>query len=397
MAQIITTLGRGGAQATVLASRDMAGHGIDVTVLAGPDDPGEGTSWDELAGGGAVVEVPALHRAVNPVADGRATAWLAAWLRANRPHVVHTHSSKAGVVGRLAAAAAGIPAVHTAHTVHGWSFAPQLAPHRGAGWGGGGKIRQAMIGAAKVNLERALARSTGALVVVTPLDRDQGLAVGVGRADQYRLVRSGVDLSAPRRGRDRRARMRAELGMAGCFVVGTVGRLVAQKDLRTLIDAYAMSTTSPGIGGGRGRLVLVGDGPERVELEARARAAGLGDEVVFCGHRADAAELVAAFDVFALPSRWEGLPRALVEAVAAGVPVVATPVGGVAELVRHGQTGTLVPPADAAALAEALRDHARRPGRYRCQAARAEAGIDGFSQERMRDALARLWFDLARS
>jgi glycosyltransferase involved in cell wall biosynthesis len=365
----------------------MADHGIEVTVLAGPDDPGEGTCWDELGAGPAVVEVPVLRRAVDPVADARAAAWLAGWLRANRPRVVHTHSSKAGVLGRLAATAAGIPAAHTAHTVHGWSFAPQL----GAGRGAGAKT----VRLAKVNLERALARMTGALVVVTPLDRAQGLAVGIGRAHQYRLIRSGVDLSAPRRGRDRRAEIRAELGIAGCFAVGTVGRLVAQKNLGTLIDAYAMART--GIGPGRGRLVLVGDGPERAYLEARARAAGLGDDVLFCGHRCDAAELVAAFDVFALPSRWEGLPRALVEAVAAGVPVVATPVGGVAELVRHDQTGTLVPVADVAALAEAMRDHALRPGRYRCQAARAEAGIDGYSQERMRDDLAQLWFDLARS
>lgn len=382
VAQLVTTLARGGAQATVLGALDVpgeAGEAVEVTVLAGRDDPGEGTHWAELLASGArVVPVGPLHRSVRPVADVAALWWLIRWLRAERPDVLHTHSSKAGVIGRLAAAAAGVPVVHT---VHGWSYVG-LTTGRGR--------RGRLVRWAVIALERWLARWTRALVVVTPLDAERGLGDGIGRPDQYRVVRSGIDLNRPRSGRAARPDLRRQQGWSDRFVVGVVSRLVVAKGIDTLVMAFARTAVPGGV------LVVVGDGPDRPRLEQLAVEAGLGPEQVrFLGARDDAAHLVAAFDLFALPSHWEGLPRTLVEAVAAEVPVVATAVGGIPELIRPGRTGTLVPVGDPAALAAVLAAAAADPGPFRAMAERAARAAEDFSVEAMRLDLAQVWRDAA--
>ncbi len=383
VAQLITTLARGGAQATVLASRQMSEHGVDVTILAGPDDPGEGTHWRELAAGrDRVIEIPTLRRALDPVADLRTLYWLVGWLRSNRPDVLHTHSSKAGVLGRVAAAMSGVPVVHT---VHGWSFAGP--GHQGLA----GRI----ITTAVVWLERLLARLSGALIVVTPLDADQGVANRIGHPDQYRVVRSGVDLDRPRSGRRRREHVREQLDVSDRFVVGTVGRLAAQKDLATLVEAFALAVGQDDDFARDATLLIVGDGPDRQALETLAERNGVADRTVFLGQRCDAAELVAAFDTFALTSRWEGLPRTLVEAMAASVPVVATPVGGIPELVRNEETGLLVDPGEPRALAVALQRLHREPELVESMTRRADDEVGEFSDQGMRQKLGLVWSELA--
>lgn len=381
VAQLITTLARGGAQATLLASRDMADHGATVTILAGLDDPGEGTYWCDLeTPDDRVVEVPILHRALHPVADIRTLYWLVRWLRSTRPDVLHTHSSKAGALGRLAAAISRVPVVHT---VHGWSFA---APGRK------GRLER-VVAKAVIALERALAHLSGALIVVTPLDIEQGLANGIGRPDQYRLVRSGVELDRPRAARHKRQELREQLGLDDSFVVGTVGRLAAQKDLGTLIEAFAIAERD-GNFEQEAVLAIVGDGPDRHRLEAQSKSAGIGQQTIFLGQRPDAAELVAAFDAFVLTSLWEGLPRTIVEAMAASVPVIATQVGGVEEIVRDGETGFLVAPGDAAGVARAISCLRRDPGVGQRVAARAGDEVNAFSAERMRHDLGLVWSEL---
>ena len=383
VAQLITTMARGGAQATVLASRDMLEHGADVTILAGRDDTGEGTHWPELDRcDGRVVSVPTLHRAPRAIADLRTLWWLIRWLKATRPDVLHTHSSKAGVLGRVAAAVSGVPVVHT---VHGWSFA---APGRN------GHLDR-LIEVGVTLLERALARLSDALVVVTPLDLEAGLAKRVGQAGQYRLVRSGVELEQPRLGRQRRDELRHELGLDDRFVVGTVGRLAAQKDLGTLVEGFAAIVERSDGFARDAVLVIVGEGPDRESLERLAESAGVHSRTVFVGHRDDAAQLVAAFDVFALTSRWEGLPRTIVEAMAALVPVVATSVGGVGEIVRDEETGILVAPGGAAEVARALGRLWADPDLGRRLAASAEHAVSEFSADRMRRDLGRVWSELA--
>jgi glycosyltransferase involved in cell wall biosynthesis len=383
VAQLITTLARGGAQATVMASRQLDHEGIEVTVLAGGEDPGEGTYWPELAGDwghpgdGSVVAVPSLRRSVAPLDDARALAWVIRWLRTERPDVIHTHSAKAGLIGRLAAAAVGIPAVHT---VHGWSFA---AP-RGETSVGSRAARRAT-----VSLERALAVASKALVVVSPLDAELGLAMNVGSIEQYHVIRSGIDLDQPRAGRRDRRAIRHELGWGPDeAIVGSVGRLAAQKDLSTLLTGFARADVDA-------RLVLIGDGPDRPMVETLAADLGIAHRVELLGSRPDAARLVAGFDVFALTSRWEGLPRALVEAMAAEVPVVTTPVGGIPELVEDGRTGLVVAVGEPEAVAAAVRAQLSDRARAEAMAERAARHIEAFSAEKMRADLARLWLQVA--
>lgn len=375
VAQIVTTLARGGAQATVLASRAMDHHDVEVTILAGSDDTGEGTYWSDVDGDGRpVVAVPRLRRSVRPIDDVLAVRWLERWLCHHRPDVVHTHSTKAGVVGRIAANRAGIPVVHT---VHGWGRAVD----------GGRRISPASI--VMQAAERALAPLARALVVVTPLDAEIGRRRRIGRPDQYRLIRSGIDLEPSlRAGRDR-SRIRAELGVDDRFVVGTVARLARQKDLSTLVEGFAAARLDEGV------LLVIGDGPLRADLMKQASSLGLDSQVRFLGARPDGARLLAAFDAFALTSRWEGLPRALVEAQAARVPVVATPVGGVAELVRDGETGLVVPVGRPDAVATALRAIADDPESAARRAVTATAGIEAFDVGRMQTDLADLWRDVA--
>lgn len=369
VAQIVTTLARGGAQATVMASVDMADRGIEVTVVSGPDVPPEGVF--DLSGH-PLVTVPDLHRAIHPVSDAAALWWLTRWLRTARPDLVHTHSSKAGLIGRVAARRAGIPVVHT---VHGWSFSPHAEPG----------LRSRTVRAGAIALERWAAGWTRTLVVVTPLDAEVGVAAGIGDPTRYRLVRSGVDLTVPRAGRAAREATRAELGLTGRFVVGTVGRLAAQKDPATLVIGFARAAVADSV------LVIVGDGPMRAEVTAVAEAAGVADRTLFLGHRDDAAGIVGTFDLFVSTARWEGLPRALIEAIAAQVPVAVTPVGGVTEVVEPGRTGRLVPVGSADAVAAAIVDVHRRPGPALRMAAQAAGGVARFDHEQMRSDLAHLW------
>ncbi len=375
--QIVTTLARGGAQATVVASAHDLDPGTEVSILTGPDSTAEGTYWGDPALASISVElVDDLVRAIRPVNDVRAVRSLIDRLRRDRPDVVHTHSSKAGVLGRLAAVAAGIPCVHT---VHGW---------------GPLDVGGAIAGRAVVAVERLLARRTAALVTVGQADLERGLELGIGRPDQYRLIRSGIDLPWPV-GPDRasghppdRNAVRAELALEGRWVVGMVGRMAAQKDQALLIEAFGAA------GMDDATLVLVGDGPTRGEIET---AAGRWPhlDIRLLGARPDGARLVAGFDVAVNASRWEGLPRTVVEAAANGVPVVATDVGATGELIRPRVSGHLVRPGHAEGLTEALLTVRSDAAATREMAAEARRMAEGFSADRMRRDLVELWHDVA--
>ena len=357
-----------------MASADMSEHGIDVTVLAGPDRTDEGSFWDRpqprRGTGPVLVEVPNLVRAVSPARDLKALWWLIRWLRTNRPDVVHTHSSKAGVLGRLAAAIAGIPC---AHTVHGWGplYADVAA----------GRLIARLV-------ERGLARLCAALVVVGRTDLRRGVAARIGTPLQYWLIRSGVDTDAVGTAADR-TRLRAELDVEDRFVIGMVARMAHPKDHATLIAAVVEADVADWT------LVLVGDVPDRAKVERLVADARVGHRVRFLGQRDDAAVVPLAFDVAVLASLWEGMPRVVVEAAAAGVPVIASDVGSIGELIEPGVSGRLVPAGRVDGLTEALTDVARRPEHHRAMAAVARQRAEVFSVQRMRNDLAGLWTGLS--
>jgi glycosyltransferase involved in cell wall biosynthesis len=221
------------------------------------------------------------------------------------------------------------------HTVHGWSFHPGLTPFRRTLY---------------VALERLAARWSDALIVVSEADRRVGLELRIGRADQYELVRSGIDVARFAGAAAARQRVRGELGIPGdAFVFGSLARLSPQKAPLDLVDAFArLASRLP-----TAHLALVGDGPLREQVETRIADSALGSRVTRTGIRRDVPELLAAFDLLVLSSRWEGLPRVLPQAMASGVPIVATSTDGATEALEGGRHGVLVPPGDPHALAEA--------------------------------------------
>lgn len=330
---VITRLVVGGAQENTLATvAGLQARGHEVVLATGPADGPEGSLLPRAyAMGLAPVIIPALVRQPSPARDAVALVRLYGLMRRHRFDVVHTHTSKAGVLGRVAAGLAKIPTV--VHTPHGHVF---------DGYFGTRATRLV------VAVERACARRTDALIAISDPCRADHLRLGVGTPEQFVTIPSGI----PSQGRGDRVDARRLLDAGpGELVLGCIGRLVPVKGQHLLLDAFArIAPRHP-----RARLVLVGDGPCRADLEARARRLHLDGIVRFTGLRDDAAALLAGFDLYAQPSLNEGMGRALAMAMTAGLPVVATQAPGPAELLgSSSDAGLLVPTGDTDALAGAL-------------------------------------------
>ncbi len=291
-----------------------------------------------------VFEVPTLVREVRPILDARAMLALWRLLRRERPAIVHTHTSKAGVVGRLAAWLARLPVV--VHTPHGHIF-----------YGYYGTVASAIIRL----LERLLAKITDRIVTLTDRGAQEHVQYRIAGAEKFATIHSGIDLTHFRSVQVDPVVKRKELGLPPEGpIVGTVGRLVPIKGQEWLLKA----APSVLIEFPEAYFVIIGDGPMLGGLGQLAAKLGIGLRVVFLGAREDVSECLAALDLFVLPSLNEGMGRVLLEAMAVGCAVVATRVGGIPDIVTDGATGLLVPPRDDRALAEAiltlLRDRSRR-------------------------------------
>jgi glycosyltransferase involved in cell wall biosynthesis len=275
---------------------------------------------------------------------------LVRWFRRLAPDIVHTHMAKAGMLGRLAGRLAGVPRL--VHTFHGHVLEGYFSPG----------VTRCFLG-----MERALARRTDRIVVVSPRIRQAILGMGIGQPDRVEAIPLGLDLQRFTSSRVDGQALRAGLGLpSGAPVLAVVGRLVPIKDHATLFAALARLAP-------RVHLLVIGDGPEGPRLAGLAQDLALSDRVHFLGWRHDLEAIVGGVDVVICCSRNEGTPVALIEAMAAGVPVVATDVGGVADVVQPGRTGRLVPPRDPAALAEAIQGVLDRPEQAAAQAAEARA------------------------
>jgi glycosyltransferase involved in cell wall biosynthesis len=329
VAHIITRLDFGGAQAnTLYTASALDRKRFDAFIVAGP-----GGILESKAEPGKLTAARHLVREINPVKDLAAFFELRALLLRLRPGVAHTHSSKAGIIGRLAAAAAGVPVV--VHTFHGFGFHPrQSFPKR---W-------------LYVLLEKICARFTDALVFVSRSNMDTARAAGIGSPGKYRLIRSGVKLAGYPAKADRAAK-RAELGLTpGDLVVLSIGNAKPQKNPRHFLEAAArLSAIHPSA-----RFVFTGGGEELEKLRAAARDRGLEKICLFTGWREDSAELLAASDIFVLTSLWEGLPRSLVEAFKTGLPAVCYRTDGVADILKDGVNGFCPEPGDLDAFCAAL-------------------------------------------
>ncbi len=315
---LITLAEVGGAQTYVAELLPGLVDEFDVVVAA----HGEGPLVDAARSAGArYVPLERLRRPVHPLRDLAGLVELVRLFRRERPDVVHANSSKAGVVGRIAAVLARVPS--RVFTVHGWAFSTTAGP----------------MSRVYLWLDRVLRPVTSLVVCVSHVDRDLGLAQRTCRADRSTVIWNAVDVrSAPRA---------ALAGDPPVFV--SVGRLQApQKDFLTLLRAVAMLPR------GSVRVEIVGDGPDRVSLLAERERLGLGEDVAFLGVRNDVPAILAGGDAFVLATTYESLPISIIEAMAAGLPVIASHVGGVPEQVLDGETGILVPPGDVDALAAAL-------------------------------------------
>ncbi len=331
---IITRLIVGGAQEnTMYTAALLYPARYKVEVLSGPQTGSEGSLIEETRQRGVPLTIyPRLLRQISPWNDLRCLIDLTRLMRRKRYTIVHTHSSKAGILGRLAARLAGVTTI--VHTVHGWSFHDYMSP----------LTRNIYIW-----LERWMARFSGALIVVAEQDIEKGLQAGIGRREQYHLVRSAIPLDEFNPASIDRAAVRQELGIApGAVVIGNVGRFSAQKNPLDWIKAAGqVGRARPQV-----RFLLVGDGPLRPEVEAALQMEGIAGQTILAGLRRDVPRWMAAMDVFMLSSLWEGLPRVIPQAMAMGLPVIANRADGTVEAIQDGQTGFLCTPGSIDEMAE---------------------------------------------
>jgi glycosyltransferase involved in cell wall biosynthesis len=337
--RVIARLNVGGPSLHVsYLTEGLAVRGYSTTLAAGAISPGEASMAFVAEQRGIEVEwIPELQREVSPLQDVGVVRSLAELIRRERPHVLHTHTAKAGTAGRLAARLAGDarPPV-VVHTFHGHMLLGEFDP-----------LREAVYR----RIERELARHTDALIAVSPEVRDELVAIGVAPASRFAVVRLGIELSERMQGAEQGGELRASLGIPPeRFTVGWVARMSPVKQpgdvLRTVRILHDRGIDAA--------LVMVGDGPERAALEALALELGIEEATRFVGFQDDVGPWFHAFDALLLPSRSEGTPVSAIETLASGRPVVATRVGGVADVVHEGVDGFLVDLGDVEAAADRL-------------------------------------------
>lgn len=317
---------------------------FDVTVICATlRDKGFRCDIDRMQAHGAHVHVVQMVRAIHPPRDLAALARIYRLLKRGRYDVVHTHSAKAGFLGRLAARMARVPTV--IHTPHGFPFQMDVGPFRRAIYR---------------SLERFAARYTDTLVCVSAEERDLASRLSLLPRQRIRLIANGV---APLTQAESQApAVREQLAIPDtCTIVGTVGRYTRQKGLDCLLNASVpVLQKHPDT-----RFLLVGDGEDKGKLERLARRLGVSDRILFVGYREDVHPLLQVMDVFVLPSLWEGLPYAIIEAMQMGKAVVATNVGGARDAIWSTVSGLLVPPGSSDYLADAICDLLADPDRRR--------------------------------
>jgi glycosyltransferase involved in cell wall biosynthesis len=378
--RVIARLNMGGPAIHVSAlAAGLETRGYHTTLVAGSLARGEDSMAfvaDRL--GVAVVSVPEMEREISLLHDARSIARLAGVIREERPHVLHTHTAKAGAIARAAALLAGDarPPV-VLHTFHGHVLKGYFAPGRTA------FFRQ---------VERTLARYSDVLVAVSPEVRDELVSLGVAPRAKFAVIRLGIPLEERLGDPTSVLDYRRLYGLpAEAFVVGWVGRMTGVKDTTRALE-IVRTTRERGV---EAVLCLVGDGPDREQLEQVAFDLGIARACFFVGYQEDVAGYYRLFDAFLLPSVTEGTPVSAIESLASGTPVVANRVGGVPDVVRDGVDGFLVEPGDVEGAAERLEALARDPA---LRASMGDAGrarvVNRYSVSRLVDDVDRLYRSL---
>jgi len=344
------------------------------TLVTGQVSPTEGdmTYYARQLGVEPVV-IPGLGREISLLSDLRALFALIGLIRRERPDIVHTHTAKAGLLGRLAAWLCGVPVI--LHTFHGHVFHGYFGPLKTHAF---------------IILEQMAACVTAMILTISPRLREDLIEYRIAPPARIRVVPLGLDLTALAVAKGQAGGLRRELGLGKASpLVGIVGRLVAIKNHEMFLAAASHVAKSVR----DGHFVIVGDGERRPHLERMVEVQGLRDRVHFLGWRRDLPVVYADLDMLVLCSRNEGTPVSLIEAMAAGVPVVSTAVGGVPDLLQGGDLGILVASGDELALAEAIISGLKQPDHRRIKRAKAHA-LNQFGAERVIDDLRHLYREL---
>jgi glycosyltransferase involved in cell wall biosynthesis len=371
-------LGGPAHQASILSGRRLDPERYQTLLVHGRTAPGEESMADlAQAEGAEMVYLPSLRQPVSPLHDARALAELRSIARRFRPHLVHTHTAKAGFLGRQATLLALRPSPVLVHTFHG---------HVLEGYFGSAKTRLYL------SMERTLGRRTDRLIGVSRQTVEDLVRLGVAPREKFSVIPVGLELepfASLEQGAG--AELRTELGLADEEVLlAFVGRIVPIKRLDLLLRAFARAHAR----GAHAHLAIVGDGETRGDFERLAGDLGVGSAVSFLGYRRDLPRIAAAADAAVLSSDNEGTPVWLIEAAAAGKPAIATDVGGTPEVVAP-ETGVVVPPDDEVALAAAICRLAGDPELRRRMGGRArEHVLRRYSAERLLSDIDALYREL---
>ena len=363
----------------ILTTAGLDPERYDSLLVIGKESDREGNFLDLAKARQASYRIiPSFGRRIRPLRDLITLVKLFMLMRQRRPDIVHTHTAKAGALGRIAARLAGVPVV--VHTFHGSVFAGYF-----------GSLTSLFF----QWVERVLALGTDAVVTVSQRVAEDLEQRGIAPKEKIQVIPLGLEIDRFALVSRRRGELRRELGLApDTPLVGSVGRLVPIKDLGTLLNAMVLvSKAYP-----KAVLLVAGDGDERDALEEEASRLGLGSSVHFLGFREDLERIYADLDLAVNCSLNEGTPVALIEAMAASVPVVATGVGGTPDLLEDGRLGRLVPPRDPQALAEAI-SHALSPEGDRTEQAQLarQSVLRRFSLERLLGDLDQLYLRLLKA
>ncbi|HUB87613.1 MAG TPA: glycosyltransferase family 4 protein [Verrucomicrobiae bacterium] len=377
---IITRLIVGGAQentvATVLGLRQKSG--VEVNLISGPTTGPEGSLASKFAPSPELLTVvPELVRPIHPLKDFLSLRKLESIFRKQKPDIVHTHSGKAGILGRLAAKRAGVPII--IHTIHGPSF---------------GNFQNGLSNFIFRSAEKHTARATAHFIVVAEAMKQQYLAAGIGRPEQYTKIFSGFALEPFLAAKNDPA-FRRQLGIApDDFVVGKIARLFKLKGHDDLFAvAPELIRQNPKI-----KFLLVGDGEWRGRFENLAEKLGVRKHIMFAGlvPPDEVPKFVGIMDVLVHLSLREGLPRALPQAFAAGKPVIAYDCDGAREVCHSGETGYLIWPGDKKNLAGKILRLSGDPSLCNKLGRHGQSFVrENFGVEKMVDAIYNLYLKLA--
>jgi glycosyltransferase involved in cell wall biosynthesis len=385
---IITRLDKGGsAENTLLTALGIDEKKYEVILVKGPTYESRMSNKEHATisanlkearlKGVKIVNIPFLLRRINPVYDLLALFSLYVFLIKEKPSIVHTHTSKAGLLGRLAAKLAGIPII--IHTPHGHVFFGYFGP-----------VKTKIF----IILENYASRITNKMIALTNKERDDHVLFRITDEDKFVVIPSGVELNKFRElPFNEKQNLKKELGIPeNSLIIGTVGRLEPVKGPEFLIKAAGnIISKYPDA-----FFIFTGDGPLEQDLKKKAFDLGIKENIIFLGWKDDVSKIISIYDVFALPSLNEGMGRVLVEAMALGKSIVASNIGGIPDLVIHGKNGFLVPPKNQKELAKyiqiLLKDEEKRE---KMGLAGKEMSLN-FSAENMVEKIEKLYGELLR-